>query len=74
VVLDNTSESDIVNSFVVNSGLLDKTPAVVADAELASDVVESVKLSVCVDVIISTLVVATVDIKGSLVDLSSTVV
>ena len=74
MVLDNTSESDIVDSFVVDSELLDKTPAVVADAELASNVVKSVKLSICVDVIISRLVVATIDIKCSLVDGSSTVV
>ena len=74
MVLDNTSESVIVDSHVVDSGLLDKTPAVVADAELASNVVESVKLSLCIDVIISGLVVAIVDFKGSLVDVSSTVV
>ena len=65
MVLDNTSESVIVDSFVVDSGLLVETPAVATDV---------VKPSVCVDVIISTLVVATVDVKGSLVDVSSTVV
>ena len=37
-------------------------------------ITDAVKPSVCVDVIISTLVVAAVDIKGSLVDDSSTLV
>jgi hypothetical protein len=50
---------------VVDSGLLVETPDVITDA---------VKPSVCVHVIISTLVVATVDVKGSLVDVNSTVV
>ena len=37
-------------------------------------ITDAVKPSVCVDVIISTLVVATVDVKSSLVDVNSTVV
>ena len=65
MVLDNTSKSLVVDNFVVDSGLLVETPAVITDA---------VKPSVCVDVIISTLVVATVDIKGPIIDVNSTVV
>ena len=64
-MLDNISESVIVDSFVVDSGLLVETPDVITDA---------VKPSVCVDVTISTLVLDAVDVKGSLVDVSSTVV
>ena len=61
MVFDDTSEAVIVDSSVVDSGLLDKTTAVITVA---------VKPSIFVDVIMSTLV----DINGSLVDMSSTVV
>ena len=65
MVLDSRSESVIVDNLVVDLGLLYKTPAVRTD---------TVKPSVCVDIIISTLVVATAKIKSSLVDVSSTII
>ena len=60
-MLDSTTVSLIIESLVIDSGPLLETPAVVTDAGLSSYAVESIRLSVCVDVIGSHLVVVVID-------------